>query len=339
MKETDTGPKDEIMEALKKDQNKILDLAPRAWYTTLDGITKLGFVQNLIERCLQHYMSQKEVENTLSAQAKIEPGFIRLVWEKLEEGNREFFNAYWLRLMVKEQIMRFNWLLEKQVEFMHRKSPTDIASLPMSNGSHLPSMHQNSACYPSDHSGPVMKADNMQQAIGSSSQNAFPIGGSSLQQCVQNAVDVSAHAGTDVSANMLLAQSSNVGMIEGINGGMIKSEGNHYSGIYPFMYGSGSDVLEASAGIGDAFVSTVGCLESISQPLNEPLLDADGSTFSFPRQIPQAFSFSDLTADFSDNILGSYSGLPVPDFDTNSFSDPHGGRGQGATQNGSWKLL
>lgn len=35
-------------------------------------------VQNLIERCLQLYMSQKEVVGTLLQQAKIEPGFTEL---------------------------------------------------------------------------------------------------------------------------------------------------------------------------------------------------------------------------------------------------------------------
>lgn len=35
-------------------------------------------VQNLIERCLQLYMNQKEVVETLSFQAKIEPSFTEL---------------------------------------------------------------------------------------------------------------------------------------------------------------------------------------------------------------------------------------------------------------------
>ena len=35
-------------------------------------------VQNLIERCLQLYMNQKEVVETLLEQAKIEPGFTEL---------------------------------------------------------------------------------------------------------------------------------------------------------------------------------------------------------------------------------------------------------------------
>lgn len=35
-------------------------------------------VQNLIERCLQLYMNQKEVVDTLLYQAKIEPSFTEL---------------------------------------------------------------------------------------------------------------------------------------------------------------------------------------------------------------------------------------------------------------------
>ncbi|XP_052175596.1 uncharacterized protein LOC127790262 isoform X2 [Diospyros lotus] len=270
-------------------------------------------------------MSQKEVVNTLSVQAKIEPGFTQLVWQKLEEENREFFSAYYLRLVVKEQITEFNRLLERQVELMRQICPAGVASVPISNGSHMP-MHQDSACYPPDHSGSVMKADNMHQAIGSSLQNAFPNGGPSLQQCMTNAVDMSAHAGTiDVSANMLLAQSSNVGMMEGINGGMIKSEGS-FGVSSPYMYGSGSGVLEARAGIGDASVSPFGRVESSSQPLNESLLDTDASPFGFLGQIPRAFSFSDLTAGFSNSsdILESYSRSPFLETDTNSFLDPHG---------------
>lgn len=41
----------------------------------------IQLVQNLIERCLQMYMSQREVVTTLQSQAKIEPGFTGLVWQ------------------------------------------------------------------------------------------------------------------------------------------------------------------------------------------------------------------------------------------------------------------
>ncbi|KAK9157329.1 hypothetical protein Scep_003903 [Stephania cephalantha] len=75
-------------------------------------------VQNLIERCLQLYMSQKEVVETLSDQAKIEPCLTNLVWQKLVEENQGFFKAYHIRLMAKHQIIVFNGLLQKQVELM-----------------------------------------------------------------------------------------------------------------------------------------------------------------------------------------------------------------------------
>lgn len=57
----------------------------------------IQLVQNLIERCMQLYMPQKEVAQTLHTQTKIEPGFTNLVWQKLEEQNPEFFKAYYLR--------------------------------------------------------------------------------------------------------------------------------------------------------------------------------------------------------------------------------------------------
>lgn len=40
------------------------------------------------------------------------------VWQKLEEENQEFFQAYYLRLIVKDQIQRFNGLLHRQLETM-----------------------------------------------------------------------------------------------------------------------------------------------------------------------------------------------------------------------------
>lgn len=59
------------------------------------------------------------------------------VWQKLEEENREFFRAYYLRLMVKNQINEFNRLLEQQVQLMRQIHPTGVASMATSNGSHI----------------------------------------------------------------------------------------------------------------------------------------------------------------------------------------------------------
>lgn len=80
----------------------------------------IQLVQNLIERCLQLYMTRDEVINVLKTQATIDPGFTQLVWGKLEEQNHEFFRCYYTRLKLKAQIIMFNHLLEQQVAVVQR---------------------------------------------------------------------------------------------------------------------------------------------------------------------------------------------------------------------------
>ncbi|XP_057983799.1 uncharacterized protein LOC131168416 isoform X3 [Malania oleifera] len=221
----------------------------------------IQLVQNLIERCLQLYMNQKEVVATLLDQAKIEPGFTELV-------------------------------------------------------------HQSSACYAPGHTGPPLKPENMHDPIGSSLPNAFTNGGSSLHTSMHASVDMSAPARIDVPPDLLSTQSSNMGMMQGINGVMIKSE-TGYAGSSPFMFGADGNVLETRPAIGDGSVASFSSVESSSQPLNEPLLDADTSSFGFLGQIPRNFSLSDLTADFSQSsdILESYSRSPFLASDTDNFLD------------------
>ncbi|XP_059295720.1 uncharacterized protein LOC132049079 isoform X2 [Lycium ferocissimum] len=281
----------------------------------------IQLVQNLIERCLQLYMNQEEVVRTLLDQAKIEPGFTELVWQKLEEENHEFFRAYHLRLMLKNQIERFNDLLERQVERM-QMFPT--GSIPMSNGSQIRQIPPNSTCQARDHAGPNVKPENVHQTVNANLSHVYTNGASSLQPCMQTAIDVSAHARrNDASSNMLLAQSSNMGMQQGVRGGMIKSESG-YSGNLPFLYGTETNILEAHPGITDPSVSSFSSVESDSQPVNETVLDADTSSFGFLGQIPRNFSLSDLTADFSNgsDILDSYSGSAFLATDVNNFLDP-----------------
>ncbi|XP_030925864.1 uncharacterized protein LOC115952763 [Quercus lobata] len=256
-------------------------------------------VENLIEQCLQLYMSQKEVVETLLDQAKIEPGFTELVWQKLEEENQEFFRAYYLRLMVKQQINEFNRLLDLQVQLMCQMQPSGVASLPTCNGSHISSLHQNSACYASEHTVPAVKTENMYIPIVSGLPNAFTNAGSLLHPSMHTAVQMPAHSSRiDAPPSMLSAQSSNMGMIQGINGGMIKSE-TGYSGSSPYMYGSDRNVLEMHPTIEDASVESFPSVQSNSQPLNEQILDMESSSFGSLGQDSRNFSLSDLAADFS----------------------------------------
>ncbi|XP_030484044.1 uncharacterized protein LOC115700591 isoform X2 [Cannabis sativa] len=292
----------------------------------------IQLVQNLIERCLQLYMNQKEVVDTLLDQAKIEPDFTSLVWQKLEEENQDFFKAYYLRLMLKHQILEFNRLLQQQAQLMHQMHPSGVAPLPTSNGAHI-SLHQNSACYPQEHIGPALKPENMHHAVGSCLSNAFTNGGSSVHQGMHNAVDMSAHAGRiDAPQNMISTQNSNMGLLQGINGGMIKSEVGRmiksegggviksemgYPSTSPYMFGADNNVMESRPNIGDASVAPFSTVDPNPQALNDSLLDVDTSSYGFLSQIPRSFSLSDLTTHFSQSsdILESYSRSPylVPD--------------------------
>ncbi|KAJ7972140.1 hypothetical protein O6P43_010073 [Quillaja saponaria] len=299
----------------------------------------IQLVQNLIERCLQLYMNRNEVVETLLDQAKIEPGFTELVWQKLEEENQEFFKAYYLRLVVKHQIIEFNKLLEQQVQLMHQIHPAGVVSLPTSNGSHIPALHQNAACYAAEHTGAALKPENIHHPVGSSLSNVFNNGGSSLHMDMHNSVEMSAHANRiGAPPNMLSNQSSNMSFIQGMNGGMIKSEPG-YTGTSPYMFDADGNVLEARPSIGDTSVASFNSVESNSLSLNEPLLDADTASFGFLGQIPRIFSLSDLTADFSQNsdILESYSKSPFLATDEN-FLEPHE-REQGSTASSDLKGL
>ncbi|KAL0436115.1 UNVERIFIED_CONTAM: hypothetical protein Sradi_0319400 [Sesamum radiatum] len=59
------------------------------------------------------------------------------LWERLERENQEFFNAYYVKLVVKDQILEFNRLLTEQVERMRQSGIIGINQHATSNGSHM----------------------------------------------------------------------------------------------------------------------------------------------------------------------------------------------------------
>ncbi|KAJ1384692.1 hypothetical protein SESBI_42315 [Sesbania bispinosa] len=287
----------------------------------------IQLVQNLIERCLQLYMNPKEVVETLLAQAKIEPGFTELVWQKLEEENQEFFKAYYLRLLLKEQITEFNRLLKEHAKLSQLQS-TAVASLPNSNGSHIPPLPQNPSCYAAEQVRAAVKPENMQRAVDSSLHNIFNNDGSSLNNSMHAVVDMSAHGNRiDSPPSMRSTQSSSMGLIQGINGEMIKSESG-YSGSPPYIFGPDSTVLEACPTIGDATVTSFTNVHSNSHSMNGSLLDPDISSFGLLGQISRNLSLSDLTADFSrsSDIMESYPRCPYLATANENFLE-HGDQG------------
>ncbi|KAK6145066.1 hypothetical protein DH2020_021886 [Rehmannia glutinosa] len=255
----------------------------------------IQLVKNRIEQCLQHYMNKKEVLNHLIIQDNIEPCFTELVvigacipvWQRLEEENPEYFKAYYLKLLVKDQIMEFNRLLSEQVELMHRIGLSGIAPVLPSNGSHVsPSQHIPTTC--AAQNAIPLKTENMQQA------KAFHNFGSAVQSCMQGTVDGSVHnRKIGVIPNLFMSQNSNVGLAQTMNGKIVKSEGG-YAGSSPFDFTPTRNYPESRPLMGDASVSSFSSVDSNAQHINDTLLDGDASSFGFLAQIQQNLSLPEF---------------------------------------------
>ncbi|KAI3422938.1 uncharacterized protein J3R85_011563 [Psidium guajava] len=68
---------------------------------------------HLIEKCIDQYMDRDETAHRLEIQFRINPHLTRIVWDRLEEDNQEFFQNYYTRLALKRLIARINELLEQ----------------------------------------------------------------------------------------------------------------------------------------------------------------------------------------------------------------------------------
>ncbi|EEC72441.1 hypothetical protein OsI_05770 [Oryza sativa Indica Group] len=280
----------------------------------------IQLVQNLIERCLQLYMNQKEVVETLSFQAKIEPSFTELVWQKLEEENREFFKAYYVRLMLKNQIMVFNKLLEDQYRLMCKEQPSGVPSMPpTTNGSNMGTLNQNACFLPDTTPSTAMPDSLLPNGSSSGIVNGTP---SSDQFIYAGKVIHGLPSSMDASSSLLAAHNSTAGRFNGDNGTTIKTEAS-YSGNSDFGFCNESAFLEPCQSIGDASGGSFSSSELNGQPLGDPIMDMDSSSFGFLSQIPRNFSFSDLTEDFSQSaeILENYGRSPFIPSEPNNFSE------------------
>ncbi|XP_042468838.1 uncharacterized protein LOC122051686 isoform X1 [Zingiber officinale] len=277
----------------------------------------IQLVQNLIERCLQLYMNQKEVVDTLSLQANIEPSFTELVWQKLEEENQEFFKAYHVRLILKNQIVVFNKLLEKQVELMRKACPPGVAVLPFSNGSNSLAYHQNPSCYLSQHASTSSRPDSMpyNEEFSNPLVNARTSG--QPGNCLGNDPSIlSGHM--NASKNVFSSHRDSIGRISEMGGMTVKSEPIYSNDEFPF--GNDSTILEPQS-LADASVGSFSSSELSGQHIHNSLLDMDTSSFGFS-QMPRNFSFLDLTDDFNHcaDILENYARSPYIPPDSNDFS-------------------
>uniref|UniRef100_A0A0E0Q2C9 DYW domain-containing protein n=1 Tax=Oryza rufipogon TaxID=4529 RepID=A0A0E0Q2C9_ORYRU len=281
-------------------------------------------VQNLIHCCLQLYMDKKEVVDALSREAKIEPSVTQHVWQKLEENNREFFKAYYLRLMLKNQITAFNKLLEDQLRIINKEYHPGPSSMPLPNGSNSNLLKQN-PCFLSESTPmPAMPDDVMCNGNSSGIVDRTQ----SSDQLIYAGKDIQGlHSSMDAS-NLLPVQNANSVLFGVENGTTIKTESGYSSnGNFGFC---GNAFLESCQSIGDASGGSFSSSELNGQPLDDSILDIESSSFGFLSQLPRNF-FSDLPEDFSQSteILDNYGKSPFLPSEQNNFSDSTGGEHTG----------
>ncbi|CAH8368473.1 unnamed protein product [Eruca vesicaria subsp. sativa] len=273
----------------------------------------IELVQNLIERCIQLYMNKDEVVKTLLTRARIEPGFTSLVWQKLEEGNPEFFRAYYIRLKLKKQIVVFNQLLEHQYHFMkHPPVPPNIPLAPVPNGMHhmapvvgmqigYPVLQHPQMHVPPGHPATGMSSCHVVNGVPAPAQFQ-PLRMNSTKDMV---VDT-----TVEDANLQVVPPSSGGMSEmAVSPASVAS-----SGHFPF---DASDMVMDTSVLDSEFTADVGG-------------EGAGNTTDSLRSFDWDFSLSDLNADMSNlgdvyvgdlEGLGNYTGSPFLPSDSDILLD------------------
>lgn len=287
----------------------------------------IQLVQNLIERCLQLYMPQKEVVQTLQIQAKIEPGFTDLVWQKLEEQNPEFFRSYYTRLKLKDQIVMFNYLLEQQVQVVQKLHRSWLQALPSIMGGRPPGMPM-PPLPPMPHGMPMnsqmpgmplmpmqpmppymmmanqqaqqaaMMAPHQQVAVQQLGADAFAVQpGAPIGDLLNNPLNDGGLDINQITADLGLMQSSTQGT------------GTDYIGQFLSMSVPGPGALGPS-GLPQLGLDPASILNS-SHNTNQNNNGCNGSAMDALMNLPKAFSFSDLGAlDIPQDLDGGLDGLP-----------------------------
>ncbi|KAJ7514444.1 hypothetical protein O6H91_23G044400 [Diphasiastrum complanatum] len=282
----------------------------------------IQLVQNLIERCLQLYMNQGEVIDTLLNQAKIETGFTSLVWQKLEEQNPDFFKAYYTRLKLKKHITMFNHLLEQQVQLMEkmRMLPTKTPlPPPVPNGLHHSSFQSIPLGFPMPQQSPVAGPGHPHIASLPIPPLSPPLlhGGFQMRDSYQSSHGSPGQSGiTEMMEVPSVLHSSASGDMQF---GSISAIPN--GGAFPFNGNANSPDMSA-IGIGlstsmplDTSFCTHDPHAQNGMSLSLSGADGDGSStgelLGSLGHIPRNFSLSDLTAELGSHSdlgpLGSYS--------------------------------
>ncbi|OVA01949.1 Conserved hypothetical protein CHP01589 [Macleaya cordata] len=281
-------------------------------------------VQNLIEHCLQLYMNRDEVVKTLLNQAKIEPAFTSLVWQKLEEENAEFFRAYYTRLKLKKQIIMFNHLLEHQYNLMKFPAPK-VPLTPLQNGVHPMPVNKLPMGYPVLQQPPVPAGQSHLDSMGCGISSCHVVNG---VPAPHNFHPIRMNSGSDMvmeSTSAYVAPTIPPSSAMSSMSEMTMSPASVASSAkFPFTPSELSGMGVEGSALDTAFTSDVA--SSVGMQLGHDSEDGNGidplRSFS---QIPWNFSLSDLTADLSNladlGALGNYPGSPFLPSDSDIVLD------------------
>ncbi|KAI3862118.1 hypothetical protein MKW92_020598 [Papaver armeniacum] len=283
-------------------------------------------VQNLIEHCLQLYMNKDEVVKTLLNQAKIEPAFTALVWQKLEEENADFFKAYYTRLKLKKQIIMFNHLLEHQYHLMKYPAPPKVPFVPMQNGVHHMPVNKLPMGYPVLQQPPMPVAhqshlDSMGHGLSSCHVvNGVPAHSNFHPMRMNSGSDMGMESTSAYAAPTIPPTSTMSSMSE-----MAMSPASVASnGQFPFTPSDISGMGVEASVLDNTFHSDIGSSVGLQLGLDSGDGNGNDSLRSFG-QIPWNFSLSDLTADLSNlgdlGALGNYPGSPFLPSDSDLILD------------------
>ncbi|RID56945.1 hypothetical protein BRARA_F00356 [Brassica rapa] len=90
-------------------------------------------IKDEIERCIKKYMNLEQTITYLHEKYHIHHVITSAIWERLQEGNPDFFEEYYKRCEVARQIAAFNDLLAQQVDLMHKLREIELSNVAPGN--------------------------------------------------------------------------------------------------------------------------------------------------------------------------------------------------------------
>ncbi|GMI69578.1 hypothetical protein like AT2G46420 [Hibiscus trionum] len=279
---------------------------------------------NLIERCLQLYMTRDEVVKTLLNRARIDPGFTTLVWQKLEEENADFFSAYYIRLKLKKQIILFNHLLEHQYHLMKYPVPPKVPLAPIQNGIHPMPVNNLPMGYPVLQQPPI-------PATGQHHIDSMGISSCHVVNGVpapSNFQPMRMNSGNDMvidnNASDAIPTFPPTTAMPSLSEMPVSPTSVASSGNFPFTASDMSGMGVDTAALDSAFTTDVASSVALQLGPDNGAGNSRDSLRSLD-QIPWNFSLTDLTADLSNlgdlGALGNYPGSPFLPSDSEMLLD------------------